>query len=45
MFMIFFDAKHCLADISGFTICIVSGYFMLMYRFLSIDGADIFGLQ
>ena len=51
MFMIFFDTKHRLTDISGFTrdnldfFCIVSGYFMFMYRFLSIKLADIFGLQ
>ena len=27
------------------SICIVSGYFLFMYRFLSIKCADILGLQ
>ena len=39
MFMIFFDTKHRLTDISGFdgtSICIVLGYFMFMYRFMYI---------
>ena len=40
MFMIFFDTKHRYIDISGFTrgnpdlICIVSGYFIFMFRIL-----------
>ena len=27
------------------SVCIVSGYFMFIYMFLSIKSADIFGLQ